>query len=264
MGKLDFVCVGPQRTGTSWLDKMLRNHPDICLPKNVKETRFFETNDLENIKTYFYYFRDSKPSDLIGEIAPTYFDIPETATKISVINSQCKIIICLREPVERAFSLYLHHFAKGRVRGGFREAIEQEPRILESGRYCKYVSFWKDKFDKNIFLMPMNKVASEPQKVLDELCTFLGVSPLPWNDEATQKVGASTYPKYPGLARITARLVTFFRKNNFHFVPEIGKRLGLKKIYTGGENSMLEPSDQDVLFLQEYYKKDIEFFNSQT
>ena len=260
MNKLDFVCVGPQRTATSWLDSMLRDHPQICLPKEVKETMFFEKHDLDKLPAYFKNFSHAAEGDLVGEIAPTYFDVIEAAEKIHKVNPDCKIIICLRDPVDRAFSLYLHHLTKGRVKGSLNEALQQNPRILESGRYSKYVPVW-EKYFNNLHFICVTEVSSDPKTVLKNVCDFLGIKTIDW-ETANHKVGSATYPKFPGLAKITAASVSFFRRNNLHFIPEMGKRLGLKKIYTGAEKSMPEPSREERAFLGEALSEDIRYYKT--
>jgi len=50
--RLDFVGGGPQRTGSTWLDRVLRAHPALCLPENVKETKFFDQHFNKGLDWY--------------------------------------------------------------------------------------------------------------------------------------------------------------------------------------------------------------------
>jgi hypothetical protein len=70
----DFIVVGPPRTGTTWLDRVLRGH--VELPADLKETQFFAWNFGLGINWYAAFFRNCDPLSLAGEIAPTYFDKP--------------------------------------------------------------------------------------------------------------------------------------------------------------------------------------------
>ena len=71
---LDFVGIGPQRTASTWLNEMLLRHPSIALPTGVKETKFFDDRFHKGFAWYATHFADPDPSQVRGEIAPTYFD----------------------------------------------------------------------------------------------------------------------------------------------------------------------------------------------
>ncbi|HVN63485.1 MAG TPA: sulfotransferase domain-containing protein, partial [Candidatus Binataceae bacterium] len=71
----DFIAVGPQRTGTTWLHKVLQGHTG--LPRGIKETDFFLKNYSRGIDWYLEFFR-GYPAELpIGEIDPNYFGTEE-------------------------------------------------------------------------------------------------------------------------------------------------------------------------------------------
>lgn len=260
--KLDFCFVGPQRTGTSWIDKNIRKHPEILLPEKVKETYFFEEqypvdpgrqNDL-------YRLRQSGENIKIGEVSPTYFHQPEVIERIREHNPDCKIIITVRDPVDRAISLFRHHVSKGRISRDFREAIEQHPQILEAGHYAKYIPMWQARFQKeNVHILPYDQIAENPQWVVDRISEILGCSPLLLEKKDYNPYGSSTYPKFPFLAKIFAATARKLRAAGLHSVAEFGKRIGLKKVYAGGEKKSPEPEEEDYSFLRQYYQADYAF-----
>ena len=142
---LNFVCVGPQRTGSTWLHQHLTQHPAICFPQDVKETMFFDRYYEKGLSWYTAHFTHRGEKQLCGEIAPTYFDVDVVPTRLHQLNPECRIIINLRNPVSRTLSLYRHHLSKGRVRGSFEEAVLQMPRIIDSGKYALHIPRWLNK-----------------------------------------------------------------------------------------------------------------------
>ena len=257
---LSFVGIGPQRTGTTWLYAMLQDHPALCFPQDVKETMFFDLYFEKGLDWYFKHFKHKQHSQLCGEIVSTYFDVNAVPQRIRVLNPNCKIIINLRNPVDRAFSLYLHHRSKGRVSGTFSESIQQMPRIIHSGKYTQHVPRWFDTFgeDRVLFIL-FEDIRSSPEAVLNNICCFLGIDEIEKPPDAEKKINAARLPRFPWLAKNTASLVTRLHAYRLHKIVELGKRLGLQKVYTGYQNDMPELTDDERLLLRQEFDEDIAF-----
>lgn len=258
--KLGFVAVGPQRTATSWLAQVLRTHPEICLPQGVKETMFFEQYYDKGIDWYAAHFAHGRPGQVYGEVGPTYFDVPEIPARIQGINPACKIIVTLREPVSRTISLFHHHVAKGRVPGEFEAAVRRMPRIVESGHYARHVPRWIETFGaERVHYVLLDDIEQAPDEVLAGVTAFLGVEAIALPEEGTEKVGAAMMPRFPALAATAARAATFFRARRWHWIPEVGKVLGLKKVYTGAEHARPELTEQEQAQLHALYADDVAY-----
>ncbi len=257
---LDFVAVGPQRTGSTWLYQLLKQHPDICFPKDVKETMFFDKHYQKGIYWYAEYFQNLHKNQRCGEVAPTYFDVDTVPARIHQINSQCKIIINLRNPLNRTLSLYRHHLSKGRIKGSFQEATTKMPRIIESGKYSLHIPKWLDKFGiEQVKFILLEDVESHPEIVIKSICKFLGLAEINLPDRRHQKVNSTTIPRFPWLAKAAAQLTTTLHANRMHKVVAFGKKLGLKTVYTGGEKRMPEIRNNDFFDLLNEYETDILF-----
>ena len=76
--QLDFVAVGPFKTGTSWIYNYLINYQQVALPTTVKETFFFDRQFDRGLDWYYSHFEllGEKPKK-VGEIAPSYFPFQE-------------------------------------------------------------------------------------------------------------------------------------------------------------------------------------------
>jgi hypothetical protein len=263
---LDFLCVGPQRTGTTWLYKVLQQHSALYLPESVKETMFFDRHYERGADWYASYFENSQVEQICGEIAPTYFDNSDVPQRIHQFAPNPDIIISLRHPAERAFSLFIHHLRKGRVPRDFWLAIEQKPRVLSAGRYATHIPRWQSTFGQDqVHVLFLDDIRSDPQAVINKVCEWLGVESISQPDSANERVNAASMPQSRWLARATASLTTLLHSGGFHRIVEFGKKLGLRELaYTGGEADMPELSAEDRKQLIQTYEEDIAFVEELT
>ena len=109
----DFIAVGPPRTGTTWLDEVLRGH--VSLPENIKETHFFTANFPNGLGWYEDHFRSSAAGRPIGEVCASYFTSAEARGRIADSIPRCAIICTLRDPVARLYSQYCFMRTVGRL-----------------------------------------------------------------------------------------------------------------------------------------------------
>ena len=105
--QLDFIGIGTARSGTTWLYNCLRKHPDIFMPTK-KELHFFDCDKQfsKGINYYNNYFVDRKNELIQGEFTPRYILYKESLLRIKNLYPGVKIIISLRDPVDRAWSQY--------------------------------------------------------------------------------------------------------------------------------------------------------------
>jgi len=263
---LDFLCVGPQRTGTTWLYKVLQQHSALYLPESVKETMFFDRYYERGADWYASYFENSQAEQLCGEIAPTYFDNSDVPQRIHQFAPHPDIFISLRHPAERAFSLFIHHLRKGRVPRDFWLAVEQKPRVLSAGRYATHIPRWQSTFGKDqVHVLFLDDIRSDPQAVINQVCEWLGVESISQPDSANEKVNAASMPQSRWIARGAAFLTTLLHSCGLHRIVEFGKKLGLRELaYTGGEADMPELSVEERKQLIQTYEEDIAFVEELT
>jgi hypothetical protein len=257
--KLDFVGVGPQRTGSSWLYQMLQFHPAICFPKNVKETMFFEKYYHKDLSWYAAHFNHQTGSQICGEIGPTYFDIETAPAHIYQLNPRCKIMVSLRHPVQRALSLYRHYLSLGEVRGTFSQAAIQMPRLIDAGKYAKYLPRWLETFGSDrVFCLLLDEIQAQPEQVLEKIYQFLEIETIDLPNGCQEKINSATMPRFPIMAKIATEIAVYLRANRWHRVVEFGKKLGLRKVYTGS-SSLPGLTTEEQRELLDLYKKDVKF-----
>jgi hypothetical protein len=120
--------VGSAKAGTTSLSRYLGQHPDVFMPPCHREPAFFaEHTGHDLIEDYLKEFTLAKSEPIIGEKSGAYLFDAHAAKKIQEFNPNSKIIIVLRNPVDMAYSLYLHNRREGfEVIPSFEEALERE------------------------------------------------------------------------------------------------------------------------------------------
>ena len=106
--RIDFIIAGTQKGGTTALDEYFRSHQNICMADKKEvhffdEDRYFEKKS-PNYSKYHKYFSPNDYSQVIGEATPIYMYLSKAIERIHVYNPQIKLIIILRNPIDRAFS----------------------------------------------------------------------------------------------------------------------------------------------------------------
>jgi hypothetical protein len=105
----DFYIVGAARAGTTSLWQYLNQHPLIFMPSDVvyKEPAYFaDLYGIKSLEKYLSLFTEANPEQIIGEASTAYLAAPESPRRLYSATPHAKIIISLRNPSERAYSLY--------------------------------------------------------------------------------------------------------------------------------------------------------------
>ena len=126
----DFLGLGVQKGGTTSLHCMLAQHPSVFLPE-VKEVHYFSLNFAAGEAWYFSQFAGARPEQLCGEITPYYLFHPEVSQRAHALLPHARLIVLLRDPVERALSQYFHSRRLGLESLPLEQALAAEPGRLE-------------------------------------------------------------------------------------------------------------------------------------
>jgi hypothetical protein len=204
----DFLIVGPQRTGTTWLHAQLRYHPQILLSE-PKELFFFSRLKTPNhpkyqssdLAWYLRFFRDPSWVFLAkmaiclwryrepywprvrGEATASYAVLDgDVIDEIVALNPHIKILLMIRDPVQRAWS----HAKKDLVRNRKRRFEDvKEAEFLEffgddyqrhCARYVEHIERWSVRLqDAHLFVGLFDDIARRPEELLRDVMSFLGV-----------------------------------------------------------------------------------------
>lgn len=297
--KPNFLIVGAVKAGTTSLHEYLQMHPQVYMSP-VKETNYFSDADMlfdhfnvdyrqdinvaldkylagpmdtkihiAHVRTaeqYALLYKNVRNELAIGEVSNSYLYCPGTAARIRAELPDAKIVMILRNPIERLYSQFLMNVKLGKIaeRDLLKEiAADQAKAIkgwgvshlyLEVGAYYAQVKRYFDLFPKEqIKVMFYDDYKRDPKKAMRDLFTFLGVDPA-FEPDMSQRYNEAGMPR--------------FGKLNY-WLTQIGvyglvKRLfsaGLKEklkslIYTRKNIPTIQPEEK--VWLVEYYKADVQ------
>lgn len=175
----NFLYVGPDKAGSSWLHEMLIKHPDVYLTP-AKDLYYFDRYYDRGSAWYGAQFRDARSETVVGEVCQDYLFHPEAAVRIHATLGPVKLMVCLRDPVERAWSSYLYMRKHGIGPDTFGEALRSRSELLDHGRYASGLDRFLELFPREMVHVALfDDLVADPQAFLDEVTDFLGIAPLP-------------------------------------------------------------------------------------
>ena len=200
----NFLIIGAAKSGTSSLYMYLKQHPEIYMSP-VKEPHYFSFDDeskmtkgpgdpihkaITNFDSYQAQFDGVTDEKAIGEASTSYLYRAEAAGRIHAMLPDAKLIAILRNPVDRAFSAYMHvvrdkretskDFAEALTREESRKADNWEPiwHFTSVGHYYEQLKRYYDLFpSEQIRVYLYEDLANNLNNMLVEIYEFLGVDP---------------------------------------------------------------------------------------
>ena len=197
-----FIGLGAQKSGTSWIDRCLREHPDVCIPK--KEFHFFSRDHhwANGIDWYRQQMATCKPGKIVGEFSTSYLTSPEAPTRMAEHCPEARLIVSLREPVARTFSNYMNDVKGGRLDPNmpFRQALAEHPEYLEYSRYGDGLERYLARFPRQRILVLFHcRMRAEPLASIRAIYDFIGANADFVPESLNRKVNESRVPVLPGI-----------------------------------------------------------------
>ena len=252
----DFFIIGVQKGGTTSLYNYLARHPAV-LPAAEKEIHYFSENFYRGEAWYSARFPtryrklrrmlELRTHVLTREATPYYIFHPHAARRISARYPRARIILILRNPVERAYSHYRYHVKLGVESLSFEEAIAAEPRRLVgemekmiadenySSEACKLFSYlrrgvyveqlrrWREYFPREqMLVLKSEDFFANPADSFLEVTRFLGLEHHDLSSYDTFNAGAESTLR-PDTRQ---RLVEYFRASNEQLYDYLGVDFG--------------------------------------
>jgi hypothetical protein len=180
----NLLVIGAQKGGSTWLYHVLKQHPDIFMSE-VKELSFFnkELQTEKNISRYLENFSQGAQYQYCGEATPGYFAIPDARRDVpqnayDLLGSDARLVLSLRDPVDRAVSAYFHHFRAGRIDPS--KTMRDQAHIgdiLNFGHYKICYEHWVRVFRPEVFFVTaFERIGANGQKIASELYKWLGLA----------------------------------------------------------------------------------------
>ncbi len=194
------MIVGAYRSGTTSLFSYLANHPEVR-PASYKEPGFFFSLEWakqppryppgREVDAYLSSFRRRPGGHLLTEATPNYLFDPGCAARIRAALPRAKIVVILREPIERLVSWYRHSVFQGRITADVDLATWVEGRLddtrpmpelnfmeqaLRHGQYSNYLPEYFEAFGRqSVHVIWFDDLDGRPLETLHRLCRFAGI-----------------------------------------------------------------------------------------
>jgi hypothetical protein len=276
----NFFIVGAAKSGTTSLWMYLKQHPEVYMPQAIehKEPAFFcDLYGYKDFDAYLSLFSEAKDKKAIGEASHAYLTSPESAAWIQKVYPDAKIIIILRNPVERAYSLYNWMIAAGYewIYPFEKALIVEEERLKDnyfkhhnpeyfynylyfsSGLYASQLERYFQLFARDkIQILLFEDLKNEPVVTTQKVYSFLEVdnSFIPQIDIHNQ---AHTPFSVSAQYFLRRKLPKYLRKYRIPGVKKIQKNAFNTNLFLGQFRSK-KLQDLTKNGLQEKYKKDLQ------
>lgn len=220
----DFIGIGAPKCATSWISDCLNEHPDIYVPPE-KELLFFGPihkfyldkthNDYPlGISWYLKHFEEASKlgKNIKGEFSTWYLFSDEIAENIHTHFPEAKIIIVLRNPVDRMYSFYMHLKAKYEIEP-FECLIKAHPDFIAQGYYLSHINRYLRIFpQQQVKIILHDDIVSNPKLVIQELYDFLQVDQS-FIPPSLQKQINATAPKINSFTSKNRTFINKMKKN---------------------------------------------------
>ena len=209
--KLTFIGIGAQKCASSWLYDILADHPEAALSEK-KELDFFSYRYEQGYGWYERQFPGKPGARAVGEISPSYFNEASVPERARLYSPDLRILLSLRDPVERALSQHRHLIRIGMVSGPdyrFESALADNPSYIDQGRYATHLSRWLACFPKEqVLVVLMEDIRENPEATARRVYEFLGIDPEHRSTALYQK----SNPSYAVRSRVTDTAIQRVRK----------------------------------------------------
>lgn len=233
----NFLCLGVQKAGTSWLFEMVRQHPQVCV-SDPKEPHFFNRspNFRKGLDWYQAHFRCNESAKAIGEFTPDYLwgqddrwlagekGIADVPQRVLETLPDARFLVVLRNPATRSVSAYYHHIGAGRLSARQRLGdVGDFWGIRSMGHYAEHLERWFEVFPRERFLVMVYETDfATPQQAETFRSVFehLGVDSAFEPSGATQRYNKRRSHYDYRLSRLPGRLQRFLRNNTPEFIEQ--------------------------------------------
>ena len=250
----DFIIIGAMKCGTTTLHRLLDSHPDVYMPAG--EVQFLTIDDIEQNPVFFPFidgkwsyqsfdthldqyinwyqslYEDANSDQIKGEDAPSYLPSKAAISRIAEYMPDTKLLVLLRDPVDRLYSQYWHWVRTYRATRSFEATIRFEARGFlqrsfyeEQLRYC-YSLIPK----KNIKVIVFEEFIRNQDHMSEEIFSFLGLQ----QKELLEKKKHANKGKYPKSLKMALsrnrRLSHLYGRRYLGRIPGLPERVPLKGV----------------------------------
>ena len=241
----DFIIIGTVRSGSTSLYYNICEHPSV-VEAAYDEIGYFDSNYHLGENWYRSMFptqkimnkiREDTGYSITGEDTPFYFWKKEVAERISLDIPKTKIIVILRNPVDRAYSNYNLAVRENNEKLTFEEAIQEEMEFLSKNSFLETVNRFRSYLTKGVYVnqiipwleifprdqfhfLSIEQMKSEPVDTLNQIFKFLSIPN--YNIPTPQRRKVTNYKKMNDRTR--EQLIEYYKPHNEKFFETIKQK----------------------------------------
>ncbi len=289
----DFFIIGAPKSGTTALHAALERHPQLYL-SSVKEPKYFLCDgpppqycgpgDAHSRREWVWrredyeaLFEGAPPGALCGESTAFYLEDPEAHRRIAATVPDARLIMVLRDPVDRAYSNWAHLWADGlEPERDFLTACALESerrdagwapiwRYVETGLYGSQIRHLRTLFPAGqLHIIRYKDLVDEPRSTLDAVCRFLGVEDGVIDEAPPRNVGGYVQPTLYN--RVLQQAFRTGASVGSHFPPQVWRKasLPLQWLIQRSPQHRPELAEEDRAALIDRFAADIDIVEVET
>jgi len=291
----DFFLIGAPKAGTSALHAALTQHPQLFL-SGVKEPKYYMCGDspppsyrgpgdahsnqewIWQRRRYLDLFREAPREGLAGESTPFYLYNRDARRRIAVDRPDARLVVVLRDPVDRAYSNWMHLRMDGlEPRADILDAVRREQRRVDAG----WAPFWhyqglgmygrqlQDLFDhfprEQVLLLRYRELVDAPARTLDRVFRFLRVDTA--NVDQIPRDNSRPFVRDGARARTLGPVIRAGATVGQFLPPEVWRRVSrplIAQLHRGGDQARPKLTPDQRAALLEPHLSDIELLERLT
>lgn len=230
----NFLGIGAPRAGTTWLYRQLQAHNAMFLPPKRKEIHYFDRHYDRGVEWYASFFRAAAAGhDWVGEVTPDYLSCEDAPRRIRDLIPQCRFLVMLRNPVDRAYSHYAFAVRNTAERSSFESFLARRADVFGQGVYAVQIRRYLDLFPAERFLFLVYEEAMpNPGSALDALARFFDLDRHGFSlHRARHRINASHFVKFPELYSRLRGFGKWLRARDLDAVVETAKAAGINRLF---------------------------------
>lgn len=266
MNKINCIGIGAQKSATTWIYKMLDAHSNTCMAHS-KEIHYFSRHFNKSADWYESKFSHCNDGSLIrGEISTSYLSDKKAPKRIHEYNSDMKIIVSLRNPVDRAISHINHLHSKKKISHStsLKIVLRKYPEVIENGLYGKYLEKYLDIFpQEQVLIIKFKDIKNNPKTVIHRIYKFLNIDKLFSPNILNEKYNTSKQ-RSSFLYRSTAKIHQKLKRSKAgDYLLDVLRKLGVnhtlvkRVLETSPSRTQPEFSKDDINYLRSLFIDDI-------
>lgn len=264
---MDFVIVGPEKTGTGWIDAALRSQAASVLPSVTKET--FYLDRLFHLGPAWHAGLYKGAASMRGEVSPSYFAKPQARERLAQLNPGARVVVVLRDPYARMASHLLHRMRRGvgsaqAANLGLSAAHWDEAR--QASRYQHHGEAWRAAFGDGVRFVRYKDIYRRPAELLRAITAHIG---LEWDTDdawakafSERRIFESTAPSSALMARIAYSMSRRLQQLGATRLVSAARRSGIRRLFErsgSGVPAELRQKAEELVRTREDFERDIDF-----